>query len=75
MPDISALASALSSFKAAKDVAEAMIFLRDAAAFQSKLIEKYVGAYEETCPHFETFSEWCMANGYTKKRLTEKAAA
>jgi hypothetical protein len=39
MPDISAIASALSSLKAAKDIAEAMITLRDGAAFQSKLIE------------------------------------
>ncbi len=39
MPDMSAIATALSSFKAAKDIAESMIGLRDAAAFQSKLIE------------------------------------
>lgn len=39
MPDISAIAIALSSLKAAKDVAESMIGLRDAAAFQGKLIE------------------------------------
>jgi hypothetical protein len=39
-----------------------------------RAIQKYVGTLEETCPHFETFSEWCMANGYTKKPLTEKAA-
>jgi hypothetical protein len=39
MPDISAIASALSSLKAAKDIAEAMVSLRDTAAFQSKLIE------------------------------------
>jgi hypothetical protein len=39
MVDISAIGSALSSFKAAKDIAEAMIGLRDASAFQSKLIE------------------------------------
>lgn len=38
-----------------------------------RAIQKYVGAYEETCPHFETFSEWCMANGYTKRPLTQKA--
>ena len=39
MPDISAIASALSSLKAAKDIAEAMISLRDTATFQAKLIE------------------------------------
>jgi hypothetical protein len=39
MPDISALAAALSSLNAAKDIAQAMIGLRDAAAFQTKLIE------------------------------------
>ena len=39
MPDISAFASAFSSLKAAKDIAEAMVSLRDAQAFQSKLIE------------------------------------
>lgn len=39
MPDISAIAAALSSLKAAKDIAEAMVTLRDTSAFQSKLIE------------------------------------
>jgi hypothetical protein len=39
MPDISAIASALSSLKAAKDIADAMISLRDTVAFQAKLIE------------------------------------
>jgi hypothetical protein len=38
-------------------------------------IQKYVGTYEVTHPKFETFSEWCIANGYTKKPLTEKAKA
>lgn len=39
MPDISAFASALTSLNAAKDIAQAMIGLRDTAAFQTKLIE------------------------------------
>src|SRR5712671_2866909 len=39
MVDMSALASALASLKAAKDIGEAMIGLRDAAAFQAKLLE------------------------------------
>ena len=39
MVDISAIASAVSSLKAAKDIAESMIGLRDAQAFQSKLLE------------------------------------
>jgi hypothetical protein len=39
MPDLTAFASALASLKAAKDVAEAMIGLRDTAAFQGELIE------------------------------------
>ena len=39
MPDMTAIAAALSSLKAAKDIAEAMIGLRDAAAFQGKLLE------------------------------------
>lgn len=39
MPDMGAIAAALSSLKAAKDIAESMIGLRDAAAFQGKLIE------------------------------------
>lgn len=39
MPDISAIASAVSAFKAVKDIGESMIGLRDAAAFQSKLLE------------------------------------
>jgi hypothetical protein len=39
MVDMSAIAGALSSLKAANDIAQAMIGLRDAASFQSKLIE------------------------------------
>jgi hypothetical protein len=39
MPDISALAAALSSLNAAKDIAQAMIGLRDTTAFQTKLLE------------------------------------
>lgn len=39
MPDISAFAAALSSLNAAKDIAQAMIGLRDNAAFQTKPLE------------------------------------
>jgi hypothetical protein len=39
MPDMIAIAQALNALKAAKDIAETMIGLRDAAAFQGKLIE------------------------------------
>jgi hypothetical protein len=39
MPDLTAIAHALSALKAAKDIAEAMIGLRDTAAFQGKLLE------------------------------------
>jgi hypothetical protein len=39
MPDMSAIAAAVSALNAAKDIAQAMISLRDAAAFQAKLIE------------------------------------
>ncbi len=39
MVDISAIAGAITALKGANDVAQAMIGLRDAAAFQSKLIE------------------------------------
>lgn len=39
MPDLTALASALASLKAAGDIAKAMINLRDAAAFNTKMIE------------------------------------
>jgi hypothetical protein len=39
MPDLSAIATILSSLNAAKDIAQGMINLRDAAAFQSKLLE------------------------------------
>ena len=37
--DMSALGAALASLNAAKDIAQAMIGFRDAAAFQSKMIE------------------------------------
>jgi Zn finger protein HypA/HybF involved in hydrogenase expression len=39
MPDIGAIASALSALNGAKDIAQAMIGLRDSQAFQGKLIE------------------------------------
>jgi hypothetical protein len=39
MPDMLAIAQALNALRAAKDIAEAMIGLRDTAAFQGKLIE------------------------------------
>jgi hypothetical protein len=39
MVDISAIAGALSALKGANDIAQAMIGLRDTAAFQAKLIE------------------------------------
>ncbi|UFW82850.1 hypothetical protein BjapCC829_22945 [Bradyrhizobium barranii] len=39
MVDISAIAGAIAALKGANDIAQAMIGLRDAAAFQSKLIE------------------------------------
>lgn len=39
MPDLTAIAQLLTSLKAAKDIGEAMLGLRDAAAFQGKLIE------------------------------------
>jgi hypothetical protein len=39
MVDMSAIAGALSALKGANDIAQAMIGLRDATAFQSKLIE------------------------------------
>ncbi len=39
MVDVSAIGSALAALKAAKDIAEAMVGLRDATAFNSKLIE------------------------------------
>jgi hypothetical protein len=39
MVDISSIAAALSSIKAAKDIAQSMVGLRDTAAFQAKLIE------------------------------------
>jgi hypothetical protein len=39
MPDMLAIAQALNALKAAMDIAETMIGLRDSAAFQGKLIE------------------------------------
>lgn len=39
MVDITAIGSALTALKAAMDIAEAMVGLRDTAAFQGKLIE------------------------------------
>jgi hypothetical protein len=38
-----------------------------------RAIQKYVGAYETNHPHFTTFSEWCIASGYTKKPLINRA--
>ena len=39
-----------------------------------RAIQKYVDTYDETCPHFESFSEWCMAHKYTKKPLSAREA-
>jgi|SRR5215469_10846964 len=39
MPDMTAIAAALTAFQTAKNIAQSMIGLRDAAAFQSKMIE------------------------------------
>ncbi|WP_234678924.1 hypothetical protein [Bradyrhizobium monzae] len=39
MVDVSAIAAAISAFKGASDIGHAMINLRDAAAFQSKLLD------------------------------------
>jgi hypothetical protein len=39
MPDISAISAAISALNGAKDIAQAMISLRDSKAFQAKLIE------------------------------------
>jgi hypothetical protein len=38
-----------------------------------RAIQKFVGAYQASHPRFETFSEWCIASGYTKKPLTQRA--
>ena len=35
-------------------------------------IQKFVGTYEITHVNFQSFGEWCMQKGYTKKPLTEK---
>lgn len=34
-------------------------------------IQKFVGTYETTHVKFQSFSEWCMQKGYTKKPLAE----
>jgi Zn finger protein HypA/HybF involved in hydrogenase expression len=39
MADISAIGAALGALKAAKDIAESMVGLRDASAFQGKMLE------------------------------------
>jgi len=39
MPDMGAIAAAITSLRAANDIAQAMISMRDTAAFQSKMIE------------------------------------
>src|SRR5579872_4213900 len=39
MPDLTAIAAALSSFNELKNIAQAMITLRDAQALQTKIIE------------------------------------
>lgn len=39
MPDLTAIAAALTSLKAAKDIGEAMVGIRDNATFQTRLVE------------------------------------
>jgi len=34
-------------------------------------IQKFVGTYETTHVKFQSFSEWCIQKGYTKKPLAE----
>jgi len=36
-------------------------------------IQKYVGTYATMHPSFQTFSDWAMEKGYTKKPLAVKA--
>ncbi|MFY9952902.1 hypothetical protein [Bradyrhizobium sp.] len=37
-----------------------------------RVIQKFVGTYETTHVNFQSFSEWCMQKGYTKKPLAEQ---
>lgn len=38
-----------------------------------RAIQKYVGSYTATHPSFQTFSDWAIDKGYTKKPLTVSA--
>lgn len=38
-----------------------------------RAIQKFVGTYEETHSKFQTFSEWSIQKGYTKKPLAVQA--
>jgi hypothetical protein len=67
MPDLTAIAAALSSLKAAKDIAEAMIGLRDTAAFQGKLLEFQSKLIDANNAAFSAQEE-ALGNAGTHKR-------
>ena len=56
MPDMSAIAAALTSFKTLKDIAQSMVALRDTQAFQTKLIE-FNGALIDAQTHIFSVNE------------------
>lgn len=57
MPDMTTIAAALTSFDALKNIAQAMIGLRDAQAFQAKLIEFNSALIEAQTRVFEVNEE------------------
>lgn len=56
MPDMGAVAAALTSFKTLKDIAQTMVALRDTKAFQTKLIE-FNGALIDAQTHIFSVNE------------------
>lgn len=77
MIEMSAIAGVLSSLKAAKDIAEAMVTLRDAAAIQTKVIEfqsKILDAQSSAFAANEERSSLIETVGTLKKQVADLEA-
>ncbi|WFU40161.1 hypothetical protein QA640_39125 [Bradyrhizobium sp. CB82] len=65
MADVSAIAAAISAFKGASDIGHAMINLRDATAFQSKLLDfqsKLIEANASVFAAHDERADWQIAD-------------
>src|ERR1700730_3556879 len=77
MPDLTAIAAAVNALRAAKDIAETMIGLRDTAAFQGKLLEfqsKLIDANDSAFAAQDERSTMLQRIGELEKEVTNLKA-